>query len=349
MGSVVSIIIPIYKVERYLRACLDSVVGQTYKSLEIILVDDGSPDNCGAICDEYARKDSRIQVIHKKNEGVSVARNVGIEAACGDWVMFVDPDDWIEAELCEVLMRAADEQHSDVIYSQIEGNSEDGMGIVWSPPVACSRAVDRSHLIALQVKLLVTFADSEQFMMGGPVAKLFRRELLENKACRFPEGLKRRQDAIFNLMVLEFAQTGYFVGYAGYHYRMRDDSVCHRYDPQMIDYILGYCHAAAAIVEKYHAGDPVYEQKLGSGIINSYSEIARICCFHKESTAGFEAYKDYICRFYNDPYVKKYIKKGKPSDYPRAITRIKCWSIKYRLIYLSYVLFWLREKTKKQE
>ena len=86
----ISVIIPVYKVEPYLRQCLDSVVGQTYKNLEFIIVDDGSPDGCGAICDEYAQKDERVQVIHKENAGVRAARNDGIERATGDWISFID-------------------------------------------------------------------------------------------------------------------------------------------------------------------------------------------------------------------------------------------------------------------
>lgn len=94
----VSIIIPIYKVEKYLPECLDSVINQTYKNLEIILVDDGSPDNCGKICDEYVETDSRVNVIHKVNGGISYARNAGIEVATGDWIYFMDSDDFIKLD-----------------------------------------------------------------------------------------------------------------------------------------------------------------------------------------------------------------------------------------------------------
>lgn len=99
----VSVIIPVYNVEKYLIECLKSIVNQSYKNLEIILVDDGSPDNSGKICDEYATCDTRIKVIHKENGGVSCARNVGLDLASGEYICFVDPDDWLEynaLELC---------------------------------------------------------------------------------------------------------------------------------------------------------------------------------------------------------------------------------------------------------
>jgi len=99
----ISVIVPVYKVELYLHQCIDSILAQTYKNLEVILVNDGSPDNCGAICDEYAEKDNRIKVIHKENGGLSDARNAGIDIATGGYLAFIDSDDWIEPDMVEVL------------------------------------------------------------------------------------------------------------------------------------------------------------------------------------------------------------------------------------------------------
>lgn len=103
--TLVSIIVPIYNVEKYLRECVDSIIGQTYTNLEIILVDDGSPDRCPEICDEYAKQDNRIKVIHKPNGGLSDARNAGIEIAKGEYLSFVDSDDVIHCQMIEVLMK----------------------------------------------------------------------------------------------------------------------------------------------------------------------------------------------------------------------------------------------------
>ena len=111
----ISIIVPVYKVEPYLRKCLDSIVGQTYQKLEIILVDDGSPDSCGAICDAYAARDERIRVIHKENGGVASARNAGLDAATGDYIGWVDSDDWIEADMFECLLKGAEDYDADIV------------------------------------------------------------------------------------------------------------------------------------------------------------------------------------------------------------------------------------------
>lgn len=102
----ISIVVPCYNVEQYLPMCIDSIINQTYKNLEILLVDDGSPDRCGEICDEYAKKDDRIKVFHKKNSGLAAARNTGQDAATGFAMMFVDSDDWLEPDCCEKALQA---------------------------------------------------------------------------------------------------------------------------------------------------------------------------------------------------------------------------------------------------
>ena len=114
MQPLVSIIVPIYKVEQYLRRCLDSIVNQTYTNLEIILVDDGSPDACPQICDEYAKKDKRIEVIHKKNGGLSDARNAGLEVCKGEYISFVDSDDWVDENYIDILINLAIAKNADI-------------------------------------------------------------------------------------------------------------------------------------------------------------------------------------------------------------------------------------------
>ena len=125
MDSLVSVIVPVYKVEKYLSKCLDSIVNQTYKNLEIILVDDGSPDNSGKICDEYAQKDSRIKVIHKENGGLSSARNAGLDIATGEYIAFADSDDSVHLDFVEKLYRAIKEENADIACCSVEDFIED--------------------------------------------------------------------------------------------------------------------------------------------------------------------------------------------------------------------------------
>ena len=122
----ISIIVPVYKTEQYLDRCVESIVNQTYNNLEIILVDDGSADNCPAMCDKWAEKDNRIKVIHKENGGVSSARNAGIDAASGEYIGFVDGDDWIDTDMYDFLMSHFDDD-TDIVrcsYRKVYENSD---------------------------------------------------------------------------------------------------------------------------------------------------------------------------------------------------------------------------------
>ena len=123
----VSIIVPIYNVERYLEPCIESILSQTYENFELILVDDGSPDQCGIICDKYATQDSRIKVIHKENQGLGMARNTGLDYATGEFVCFVDSDDWLEPYAIEYWIRAQRNYDADIVmcnYQKRNDNKE---------------------------------------------------------------------------------------------------------------------------------------------------------------------------------------------------------------------------------
>lgn len=121
----ISVIVPIYNVEKYLDRCVDSIINQTYKNLEIILVDDGSPDNCPKMCDDYAEKDSRIKVVHKENGGLSDARNVGMEVATGEYVSFIDSDDYISLDFYETLFQTMIDNDSDIVECSVVKFYED--------------------------------------------------------------------------------------------------------------------------------------------------------------------------------------------------------------------------------
>ena len=127
MNDLISIIVPVYKAEKYLRRCVDSILAQTYQNIEVLLIDDGSPDNSGEICDEYAEKDSRVRVFHKPNGGVSSARNLGLKEAKGDYIGFVDADDYIDKTMYEVLLCNLIKENSDI--SICSYNQEDSNGI----------------------------------------------------------------------------------------------------------------------------------------------------------------------------------------------------------------------------
>ena len=186
MKPVITIVIPVYNVENYLKRCLDSIINQTYSSLEIILVDDGSSDKSPEICDKYARKDTRIRVIHKINEGVSVARNVGIENATGMYLCFVDSDDFLPKHSIENLYKAV-----------IDARAEMSIGC-WTQITL--KGTYRNHY----QERIVQRSDKHGWIealdmpeMRGPVAKLFNANIIRENGLRFPKGILVSEDTIF--------------------------------------------------------------------------------------------------------------------------------------------------------
>ena len=131
----ISVIVPVYKVEAVLKKCLDSIITQTYENLEIILVDDGSPDISGKICDEYSKRDSRVKVIHKKNAGVAAARNSGLKVATGEYCTFVDSDDYVSPNIYQILLNSIVSSKSDVAICNIEYFDDNNIPIYKESPL----------------------------------------------------------------------------------------------------------------------------------------------------------------------------------------------------------------------
>jgi len=183
----ISVIVPVYGVENYLARCVDSILTQTFTDFELILVDDGSPDGCPAICDEYAQKDNRIKVIHKENGGVSSARNAGLNIASGEYIVFIDSDDYVDCDYLSTLIQ----YDADVVVSGQE-------------------TVNGLHTIQ-EVR--------EQFYhwggFSGPCEKLFRREKV--KDIRFREDISIGEDLIYNLQTFSRIEYVYYIPYRGYH------------------------------------------------------------------------------------------------------------------------------------
>lgn len=175
----ISIIMPVYKVEKYIRKSLDCVVNQTYKNIEIILVDDGSPDNCPAICDEYAVKDSRVKVIHKSNGGIGSARNKGMDIATGDYLIIFDPDDYVSLDTCEKAVCAAVKNDADIVvfnYRKIDeaGNAVKKVKRV-NPIILPSK---ETELTSSELFEMIVSVDSE--VCGFTWNKLIKREKIKD-------------------------------------------------------------------------------------------------------------------------------------------------------------------------
>ena len=205
MAATISIIVPVYNVENYIEECLESVIHQTFRDLEIILIDDGSTDKSGEICDEYARKDARIHVIHQKNSGLSFARNVGIDRATGDYLMFVDSDDYVTNDFCEALYKKAVNSNADIVigqYIRIEnGQLINGINNIKEGMVSGRDAL----LMLVGKKLNYTVWD-----------KLYKRRVFDH--IRFPNG-KNYEDHITSRLFLQCAYV-YIIDKIVYYYRV---------------------------------------------------------------------------------------------------------------------------------
>ena len=190
----ISIIVPIYNVEKYLKKCLDSIINQTYKNLEIILVDDGSTDCSGKIADEYGKKDKRIKVIHKKNGGVSSARNVGIDNASGKYIAFVDSDDWIDLRMYEILHNIIKKDNYNIAICNIAIENEEGKEI----------NKFNSSKTVLDNKTFLKSIYYDRSIQGYSCNKLYERKLLDSGNVRFDEKAIVLEDDLFNVEIACF-------------------------------------------------------------------------------------------------------------------------------------------------
>ena len=208
----ISIIVPVYKSEQYLPKCIDSILVQSYLNWELLLIDDGSPDNSGKICDEYMQKDARIRVFHKGNGGVSSARNFGLEKAKGDYIMFVDSDDWIDNNCLKVCIEEVVRNNLDAVqfgYISVFPTKE-----------------------MLNVKTVTPSLNGEKFIKSTSLnvsvwGGLYKHSLIEENKLRFPLALNLAEDQIFILTFLKYAKRIKYIDEALYYYLQRDNSAIH--------------------------------------------------------------------------------------------------------------------------
>lgn len=233
----ISIIVPIYKIEEYIKQCVDSIIAQSYTDLEIILVDDGSPDNCPKICDKYAEKDSRVKVLHKQNGGLMSARQAGLKIATGEYVGFVDGDDWIEPNMYEKFANLIDKYNPDMamcefLYSYPESDEK-------SSQLPEKEFYDKT---ALENEIYPKLLFKPPYYNFGinPCcwSKIFKKELLENNLYNVTEKIKIGEDAAFTYPCLLQVKSLAYCGEYLYHYRINQNSMTKSYDKNMEDTIM---------------------------------------------------------------------------------------------------------------
>lgn len=213
MTEKISVIVPVYNAEPYLKRCLSSILGQSYEILEVILIDDGSMDRSGEVCEIYAKQDSRVHVIHQENQGPSSARNRGLDMAGGDWIIFVDSDDYIEPDMCSYLLQLAQRQDADLAQcgAMVEGGTR-------SRRILCSK----EELVLMRG--VQDFEAKTWQLFGNEVwGKLYRRETV--RRAKFDTICRIGEDLHFNFQALRYAKRVVLGTEAKYHYVLTEGSL----------------------------------------------------------------------------------------------------------------------------
>lgn len=210
MNPKVSVIVPVYNAERYLSHCIDSILAQTFTDVELLLIDDGSKDNSGKICDEYAAKDSRVRVLYKDNGGVSTARNLGLENASGDWVIFIDSDDWIAESMIHDMYEKAESEKADLIYCDLEMLFNDHIEVLHIAKYDSNK-----------VNMLNNFIKST---FGTVVGMLAKRSLYEANEVRFPIGVKFCEDFYVAARLMLYSEKICYIPTTYYCYNRQNEA-----------------------------------------------------------------------------------------------------------------------------
>ena len=242
--SAISVIVPIYNAEKHLQSCIDSILAQTFTDFELLLINDGSKDNSGSICDEYVIKDNRVRVFHKENGGVRSARNQGLDNAIGEWVTFVDSDDWIEYDFLKKLIFYT--RHQNVMF--ISSGYRVSM---------CEKNVlitDDFHLLFSENSICYTV----------PWGKLYKINIIKKNNIRFNENMQLGEDTVFLYTFISCINTFCIIGDIGYHYnRNSDNSLSKRifsFESEMIIYNSGTSAINQLILNKKISGRQAIER-----------------------------------------------------------------------------------------
>jgi len=256
----VSIIVPIYKVEKYIHRCVDSIIHQTYSNLEIILVNDGSPDNCGKMADHYRALDERIKVIHKQNGGLSDARNKGMELATGEFTMFVDSDDWLDEKMVETMVNQAVTFQADIVQTAFYYAYDDQLLI------DNRYYTERDPSVLLNNKALMCELVKNEKVKNFAWGKLYKTKLIKN--IPFKKGVLF-EDVFWAHQVMHQVDTYLILHEPLFYYYQRHDSIVTTYSPRSLDMIKG-------LKERHHFIEQFYEELMDE----SYKIILKTCLIH---------------------------------------------------------------------
>ena len=302
----VSIIVPIYRIpEQLLRQCVESCMKQTLQDIEIILIDDGSPDNNGQICDEYAAEDRRIKVIHKENGGVTSARNCGIDSATGEFLMFLDGDDYLEQETCEIISNIQKEKNVDVVLFDQKLVYKDSK----KPTPKCGGNPEFFHTNKECRELQARFLDFNGWV-GTPTSKLIKLELIRKHDIRFvPIFRTGIEGFIFNVLLFEKCESAYYIHEPFYNYVYNKESITH---VPNLDYNYEIIHGLEYLDDfgRTHKVNSSYRVNLLNRVLYVIITIAIQGCFNPINTMSFKEQKQWYNELLQNQLIQEALKKA---------------------------------------
>ncbi len=289
----VSVVIPVYNVENYIDRCVTSVVNQTYRNLEIILVDDGSPDKCPELCDEWAKKDSRIKVIHKNNAGLGMARNTGIDNATGKYIFFIDSDDYVDLTMIAQCVNNAEQYQSEIVMFGLYSVDKDGKMIEDNAPIS-SKCVYHGNEIVEYILPNMLSKDPKtgknlRFNMSAS-GRMFSLKLINEHNWRFVSEREIISEDFYSLLELyKYVKIHSIINMSFYYYCENSTSLTHSYNPMRFRKVC-YCYdqmEKLCIASKYSENviECMYSQFVGAVIMTMKQTInARMSFQNKRNT-----------------------------------------------------------------
>lgn len=234
----ISVIIPVYKVENYIEKCIDSVINQSYKNLEIILVNDGSPDNCANICNNYKLKDSRVKVIHKNNEGLGYARNTGLEVMTGDYVIFIDSDDYVDIKMVETLYNKLIDDQLDTVFCGLNKVFNDGKIIKVEPYYKGVNFYDEEVVERVLLEMIGSKAEvrEDSLLYMSVWHAIYSTKIIHENNIKFPSEREfMSEDISFHIDYLRYAKRVSYINNCLYYYRENNTSLSRSYIPNRFE------------------------------------------------------------------------------------------------------------------
>ena len=342
----ISVIVPIYNSEKYLEQCIESIINQKYSNLEIILVNDGSVDGSLKICEKYAKKDNRIKVIDKKNEGVSVARNVGMEVSSGQWISFIDSDDWIDPDMFKKILAKSKDDDFDVIMCNCyinKNNNEHNNQSLSSEDLI----FNKEDIHILQRKFLWRGIKEYRpyvWGLGAPWCKLYSSKLIKENNIRFVPGLTRNEDGLFNLYILEYSKKICYLPDCYYHYRVLSESLSHRRQDNIIIDTEKNLSDLIDFSNKYNK-DNIFCDGVNARIITGTQQYLRDYFFYDISLKSYGKRKKELLNLRKEDLYANACKKINYSVLPLS-EKMYCFCFKYKLILVLLLMVKVREKVK---